>query len=314
MLNSIYETLAKKRFQLRSEIDSLLKIRKVKKYKSLWNPLVFKEKKAVIGGVDGSFNFKKYKNFVLYAISAAAYIYDGKIKGIEDSDIGILRPYKNIESRLKLYQSILELKIGIKALEAVDVLLMDGSLLSGLVAVKEYPGNELQFSKSGIASAKLSKRMGNYEEIAKLELSEYLVSVRKLLENGSEKILGVSKFSTWSEFDENLSDMAVFDEVTDKSGFSKPVYRDISMKQSKLVFTTFYARLEDRKDVFMFETPRKIGKNEIIELLCKIKPVCVDGYPYLLRKAHRKVTISDKDVENIFTSLGIKAKTGREVL
>ena len=64
----------------------------------------------------------------------------------------------------------------------------------------------------------------------------------------------------------------------------------------------------------MVELPREIGEREIRELLSKLAGVSVDGYPYPLRKAHKLVVISARHMERFAASLGISARTGREVL
>jgi NurA-like 5'-3' nuclease len=333
----MYETLAKKKSIIREEIDRLLRIRDIEKYKDLWRSVEFSGEEVKIGGEDGSFNHLKYKNFVLYAVNAIAFSYDGSIKGVEASDINILFPYKNIEERLKLYQTILELKVSQRIIDEVEVFLLDGSLMSKLAAPKELvltidekkevvdflPKLEREIALE-ISSSKYAGMLGKYEKIAFFEYLEFLVVVGKLLEKGLNKIVCVSKTSTWSEFNQGMSDLAVYEELTNKSGYSKPVYRPLGSYYGRfpineelfesLVFTTFYARLEDNKNTFMFEVPMEIDEEEVYDILNKIKPICVEGYPYLLKKAHRKVVITRKDIHRIFTSLGIHAKTGREML
>jgi NurA-like 5'-3' nuclease len=333
----MYETLAKRRATLKAEIEHLLEIRDIEKYKSLWRRREFQGKKAVIGGEDGSFNFKKYKNFVLYAVNAVAYIYDSHIEEVEGSDLGILYPYKSIEERLKLYQAILELKVSLEAVDKTDLFLLDGSLLSKLSAPKTLVLSEEEREEVlkllpklekdrelGIASKKYANQLKKYEKIAYLEYLEFLTTAGRLLERGLNKIVGVSKTSTWSEFHEGVSDMAVFEELSKESGFSRPVYKPLGSFHGRfpvyrelfesIVFTTFYARLEDRKSAFMFEVPREIDEVEVERILNAVKTISVEGYPYLLKKAHRRAVITNRDMERIFLSLGVQAKTGREVL
>jgi hypothetical protein len=335
----MYETLARKRSSLQTQIDELLGLRDIERYRPFWNDQKFLEEKVSIGAEDGSFNYKKYKNFVLYAINAAAYLYDGSLKEIQASDINILYPYKNVEGRLRLYQSIFELKASLRAIENADIFLLDGSLLGELGTLRDIetwltPDEreevlgflpELEESEEvEITSLRFAKGLEKFEKIAFLEYLEYLTTMGRLLEKGLEKLVGVSKSSTSTEFNEGISDMAIFEELTPASGYSRPSYMPLGVVPRRfpvydellnsLVFTTFYARLEDKKDVFMFETPREIDDKEIVDILNKIKSNCVEGYPYLLRKAHRKVVITNKDIQKLFTSIGITAKTGREML
>lgn len=179
-----------------------------------------------------------------------------------------------------------------------------------------------------IASARFADALEGerkFEKIMFLEYLEFLSSLGRLLEKGIGKLVGISKLSTRSSFMENTPDIAVFEEISKKQGYSRPEYEPLTSQVmgkfpvydelfKSLVFTTFYARFEDRKGVFLLEVPREIDEEEVLEILCRIKSTCVDGYPYFLTKAHKSVVITNKDVENIFTSLGIHAKTGREVL
>ena len=64
----------------------------------------------------------------------------------------------------------------------------------------------------------------------------------------------------------------------------------------------------------MLEVPREIDKSQLEELLERISYTSVDGYPYLLKKAHKDVVIRNSDMDRITGGLGIIEKTGREVL
>jgi len=45
-----------------------------------------------------------------------------------------------------------------------------------------------------------------------------------------------------------------------------------------------------------------------------IKRDAVEGYPYLLKKAHQDVIIRHKDINDLSKILGLYEKTGREML
>ena len=213
--------------------------------------------------------------------------------------------------------------------------MLDGSLHSSLTAPKQWwrfmdreeveevlellP--ELEDSRG---AELLAKRLGsgmNAEQVLLLEYLEYLVAIQKLIERGIEKLVAIAKTSTDSSFNRGIPDMAVLEEVTSGAGYSTPRDRMIRMHYPiydhffrSLVFTTFYARLEGGKGMLMVELPREVGEDDIRELLPKLRHLSVDGYPYLLRKAHRRAVISTREVERLAAALGIGEKTGREVL
>ncbi len=122
-----------------------------------------------------------------------------------------------------------------------------------------------------------------------------------------------------------MTDIAVFDEISKEPGFGFakekekilqkkfPIYAEFFSSYVPF-FKYFYARLEKNKGVFMMEVLRDIDEKEIIDLLCKIRSTSVDGYPYLLRKAHKDVVITNRDINKFATSLGISGLTGREAL
>ncbi|MBI5253731.1 MAG: DNA double-strand break repair nuclease NurA, partial [Euryarchaeota archaeon] len=336
------ETLARKRAQLREEIEKLSNIDSGK-YAQLWREVEIPEKKAVIGAEDGSLNHRRYKNFVIYAVNAIALVYNGSFKEIKNSDINLLYPYKKVEERLDLYRTIFELKTSLEALDEAEVFLLDGSMLSDVGYLKHFGRGldeeekrevlelfqELEKTEGvEIASARFADALEGerrFEKIMFLEYLEFLSSLGRLLEKGIGKLVGVSKLSTRSSFMEGMPDIAIFEEISKKQGYSKPEYEPLASQVmgkfpvydelfKSLVFTTFYARFEDRKGAFLLEVPREIDEEEVLEILCRIRSICVEGYPYFLTKAHKSVVITNRDMENIFASLGIYAKTGREVL
>ncbi|MFQ5800429.1 MAG: DNA double-strand break repair nuclease NurA [Candidatus Hydrothermarchaeales archaeon] len=339
MLDLTYEVLAKKKPEIKKRIDKLLDTAILKRYGKEWREVDVKPSEARVGGEDGSINHRRYKNLVVYAVNAAALVYDTKIKKKAHADVGILYPYYQIEERLHLYRAIFELKASLEVMDDVELFLMDGSLLSDLKVLRTL---EVGLSKAAkeevlsllpeiekaegvkIASIELSKELGKEdfkEKVGFLEYVEYLSCLEKLISRGIDKIAGISKLSTRSIFGNGIPDLAIFEEVTSKAGFSKPKQDFVSKKFPvydeffrSLIFTITNIRLEDRKDVFMLEVPREVDEDEVVSVMEKIRSVSVDGYPYLLQKAHKDVVIKNSDMEKIVSGLGIVEKTGREML
>jgi NurA-like 5'-3' nuclease len=143
------------------------------------------------------------------------------------------------------------------------------------------------------------------------------------LERGHDKLVGISKTSTRAELNEGIPDIAIFEEITSDTGYSKPtsdlfplwkkfpIYHEFF---KSFVFTTCYARLENKKGVLMVEFPKEVTEKEVAEALRAIRSTSVMGYPYPLMKAHKEVVITNREMQKLALSLGITEKTGREVL
>ena len=119
--------------------------------------------------------------------------------------------------------------------------------------------------------------------------------------------------------------MAVLDRFTRKQGYSKPYYRNVTYKTKhdfpieneffrELWFTIFFARLEDNKNIIKIELPFYAEEEEIKEVLSAIKSNSTEGYPFLLKKAHKDVVISNKDMDSLSKVIGFLEKSGREML
>ncbi len=238
--------------------------------------------------------------------------------------------------------------------ESIDYYLFDGSILGNLIRPipldKELSGKTKDKIKSRYLSAleseldslevsikssefeeDLSKHFDNKTEaMIYLENLENLLVISKLLKNGS-KVVAISKTSTNNEyFGLDIPDMALFDRNHPKQGYSKPKFPKVSTKVKHdfpvkneffrgITFTMFYARLEDNGNLLKFELPYKIGDEEkieekIVNLLNTIKSNCVEGYPYLLKKAHHDVIIKNRDMERLLKIMGFLEKDGREML
>lgn len=342
MLDSTYEVLARKKGELRGQIDELSDIEK-ERFAREWIDQELSPIKAVVGAEDGSYNLKKYKSFCLYVVNSCAVLHNGKVKEEKHADIGITMPYRHLEQRVRLYMGITELKTSRKILDEVEVLLLDGSIISDIVGSKRFERSlnkeeeaevkallpEVEEAEGpGVASLLMEGRFTGErktEKMAFLEYLEYLSALKNLIEKGSEKVVALSKTSTSNDYfpKETTSDIALFDMSTIKSGFSKPRHIGIRQKIRQglpiyedffagLDFTLFYARLEDKKPVYRFEVPRSLKEEGVVEVLSKIKNVSIAGYPYLLKKAHNRVVIKNKDIKGIERSLGIYAKKWRD--
>lgn len=341
MLETIYQVLAKKKGNLKAEIEKLEDI-DFDKYQKQWVDKEFQPSGSIIGAEDGSSNFIRYKNFVLYAISTNVLYYDSKIHQHHFSDISIQAPNRFFDERIRRYMGIHEIKNTLNIIGKTDLFMMDQSLMGDIIRPHGYDmylsPQEIEsaikmvtemesYEGGGLASSELSRRIqGKNKALMEnfLEYLEYLLWLRRLLEEGSEKLIAISKTSHSTEYfpGENMPDMTGFQISTRKSGHSVPLDIKISTKVKRrfpifedyfrgLEFTMFYARIDDKKAVYRFEIPKRVNIDEVNEYISRIKANCVGGYPYLLKKAHNTVAISNKDMETIARSLGIRKEKWR---
>ena len=62
------------------------------------------------------------------------------------------------------------------------------------------------------------------------------------------------------------------------------------------------------------ELPYKASIGEVIDIIEKINVMAVQGYPYLLSKAHNDVVITDRNIKELLKIAKIYETTNREML
>ena len=152
---------------------------------------------------------------------------------------------------------------------------------------------------------------------------EKIILLREILEH-RKKVISISKTSSDNElFHWNIPDIAFLDRFTKKQGMSIIRYRQVHQKAAfpyfndffkKLTFTVFYLRLQDNKNVLKVELPYKASKEDVFEIIRKINVLSVQGYPYLLNKAHNDVVITDRNIKELLKIAKIYETTNREVM
>ena len=235
----------------------------------------------------------------------------------------------------------------------IDYYLDDGSLMGDLIRpspsanklsksqrdkiiskVQEAVRADIENDKGNIKSFKFKEEFSDLFEdenldedalMSFLENIEKLIALSYLLKN-KKKIVAISKTSSANEiFHVNIPDIALFDKAIKTQGFSQPYYRSISSKVKHefpvedeffrtLQFTVFFARLDDYKNIIKIELPYRANENEIRQILSDLKKDSVEGYPFLLKKAHHDVVIKNSDISQLSKIVGLVEKTGREML
>ena len=194
---------------------------------------------------------------------------------------------------------------------------------------KEIESDELKISsfkfKEEFNELFEAENVDEYALTTYLENLENLISLRNLLRY-NEKIIAISKTSTSTDlFHANVPDMAILDRFTRGEGFTKPIYKKVTNEVKRdfpianeffrgLWFTIFFTRLENNKNIIKIELPFYATKEDIRKILSVIKSNSTEGYPFLLKRAHRDVVIKHKDIESLSTIIEFLDKSGREML
>lgn len=299
---------------------------------------------------DGSFNKKKFLSFYFFAVASESLIFDGTLKTLEIVELDTISHHRFSEDLLRTYMGLFEVKNALKVFHNfnIDYYLYDGSILGDLIRPQsggeiskklkdevfdsclDDLDSEIEMLHDEISSNKLIKRYFKPYS-TKFELKVFLTNIEKLLVlkkllKNKKNIVAISKTSTSNEiFDTNIPDIAIFDKYTKNEGFSTPIYKDLSTEVKHLFeiedeffkslkFTVFYLRLEENKNVLKVELPYKASREDIIEIISKLKKYSTEGYPYLLKKAHKDVVISNSDMDDLANIVNVYEKSGREML
>ena len=152
---------------------------------------------------------------------------------------------------------------------------------------------------------------------------EKIILLRQIL-NHNRKIISISKTSSDNElFKWNIPDIAFLDKNTQKQGISKLDYRQVFERAAfpyyndffkRLTFTIFYVRLQDNKNILKVELPYRASEKQVLDIVEKINVLSVQGYPYLLNKAHNDVIITDRNMKELLKIAKIYETTNREVM
>ncbi|RAP51764.1 MAG: hypothetical protein BZ137_09710, partial [Methanosphaera sp. rholeuAM130] len=171
---------------------------------------------------------------------------------------------------------------------------------------------------------------------------ELLACITHLINNYSEKIICISKTSRTNRlFNEKIPDSAVLEYATSEAGYTTPTITDnkklvrpldenrfTSMEyplyNDKILnyhYITLFTRLENKKQVIKVEIPLKDDKNtktiekNIENILEDLYSCSINGYPYILKKVHDNVVITNKFMDRMELVYELKNKPkGREVL
>ncbi|MGH9922388.1 MAG: DNA double-strand break repair nuclease NurA, partial [Nitrososphaerales archaeon] len=209
--------------------------------------------------------------FHLYAVDAVCVTKEGTILAKEiDHDIGV-----KDQSQLETRSMEMETSLARKAADKVDLILIDGSMISRFVRA----------SASAVTS-----------------LID-LISEHK-------NIVFISKTSDsraiFERMDSKVGDIYFFNHIGKKAGYSKPY----PITRYKEPVTVVYARLGDFTPLIKLEFHDEVTEQEVEAMLDQLAYGSVSGYPYVLKLAHKTVLVSDNDIERLASIYGLKNEIG----
>ncbi len=304
-------------------------------------------------GGDGSFNKIDYIDYCLYSVGVISYtnkVGESIKESLKYWDIDIMQPYKYVSNRLRLNMLNMELKTVLWNFinKDIDYYLFDGSLYSLLIQTHTYGYGMGYNSDESIVDyyKEYNSEIKNkiYYQLKNNELSpiyeygddkkilfeqlEYIILLVEILKKYGDRLIGISKTSKMNLYftDSNIPDIAIFSKVAN-SGYSKPfnltknsiksinenIYNTITNFKNIYPIKNLYyqfLKLEDNSGIINITTTNKLNS----KFFSSLKRISISGYPYILKKSHENVKITDKDMQLCAKLLGIYKKVDRDII
>jgi hypothetical protein len=236
---------------------------------SRWVPYEPSPEKCESAGVDSSWNKRAFQGLHLYVVDAVAVTSANRILAAEwDQDIASSARAEFLESKAMA----MEASIAQKAADKVDIVCVDGSLVSRLL--KSAPE----------VASELVKRYGNSIFISK----------------SSESRLQFANMGS------RAGDIYYYGHAGKGAGFSIPVETQFDYAQLYEV----YARLRDHTPMIRIEILGAKSKQEITKILDMLRHNSVSGYPYCLKLAHNTCKISNEDIDRLASIFSLQHEQG----
>ncbi len=277
MLNTVYKDAIVNRDKMLSVLKGPKFEEIINKARENWVEFTPVKEEVVTAGIDSSFNNTKFQGIDLWATTAVSIKDDGEILvDLHDSGLGSDTNLSRIASRM-------EIEACEKTVDAVDLVLMDGSLHSQFLTRQ---------STLDALVVKTMKKRNNVIFIAKTS------NTKKQF----EKLGSLA------------GDIFYYNHVTNNPGFSK-IFVERKYGIDKIISSTF-VRLSDSTPIIKLEfLGGQINEQKIKSVMNKIYKTSIGGYPYALKLAHNNCKISDKELGKMVSLLGLSNEIGsREVL
>ena len=236
---------------------------------SRWVPYEPSPEKCESAGIDSSWNKRSFQGLHLYIVDAVAVTSSNKILATEwDHDIAGSARADSLESRAMA----MEASVAQKATDKVDIVCVDGSLISRLLN-----------SAAGVAS-----------EMVKM--CDACIFISK----SSESRLQFGNRGS------KAGDIYYYGHASKAAGFSVPV--ETQFRHAPLY--EVYARLRDHTPMIRIEIMGTTSKQETTRILDKLRHHSVAGYPYCLKLAHNTCKISNEDIDRLSSIFSLQHEQG----
>ena len=269
MLNEVFLDALKNREAKISKVKDSNFAKILSEASSRWVPYEPSPAKCESAGVDSSWNKLAFQGLHLYVIDAVAVTSSNKILAAEwDHDIAGSARAEFLECKAMA----MEASVAQKAAGQVDVVCVDGSLVSRLL------------KSAAEAASEMVRKCGTYIFISK----------------SSESRL---QFGT---MESSAGDIYYYGHADKGAGFSIPVETEFSHAPLFEV----YARLRDHTPMIRIEIAGATSKQEITRILDRLRYHSVAGYPYCLKLAHNTCKISYEDMDRLASIFSLQHEQG----
>ncbi len=308
-----------------------------------WISKNFEENEATFAAGDGSLNKIDYLSFTFFGVGAVNYIHSEKIEEFKKCFIFDIAHPLEIEKKLKIFMLTLELKLAyylLKNIDDVDYYLFDGSLYSLLISTKaDLPNNlkerYLSYYKERKKIIEDEIKSGNFNINYEFWDVDYMIILKKILEEFKDRLIGISKTSKINVyFDVNVPDISIFTRFTKGEGYSKPLNlidvignlkKERHERLSSIIKSINYLREFNINLENIYLQFVRVEKNGCIlgltsfkktspDILEGLKRISIDGYPYILKEAHKNVEINNKTINKFAKIVKIDDPVARYML
>jgi len=269
LLNAVFLDALKNRDSKISKLKDSNFAKILSEASSRWVPYEPSPEKCESAGIDSSWNKRAFQGLHLYVVDAVAITSTDKILAAEwEHDLAGSARADFLESKAME----MEASVAQKVSDAVDIVCIDGSLVSRLL-------------KSTVeVASEMVKKCGSCTFVSK--------SSESRLQFGA--------------MESRAGDIYYYGHAGKSAGFSVPV--ETQFRHAPLL--EVYARLHDHTPMIRIEIPGATSKQEITKILDKLNYHSVAGYPYCLKLAHNSCKISNEDIDRLASIFSLQHEQG----
>ena len=236
---------------------------------SRWVPYEPSPEKCESAGIDSSWNKRAFQGLHLYVVDAVAVTSANRILAAEwDNDIAGSARAEFLESKAMA----MEASVAQKAADSVDIVCVDGSLVSRLL------------KSAADAASEMVKKCGTCIFVSK----------------SSESRLQFGNMGS------RAGDIYYYGHSGRRAGFSVPV--ETNFRHAPLY--EVYARLRDHTPIIRIEILGSASRQETAKILDRLRYHSVAGYPYCLKLAHNTCKISNEDIDRLASIFRLQHEQG----